>query len=117
MEDAAFVRRFLRSIYVDDVVSGAKDLEEALTFYHKCKNRLLAGGGFNLRKIISNSTNLQHRANHKELEVHQAVKEEDQSCAKNTLGDKQAISSHEQKVLGVNWSFKNDEFVFDLRFI
>ena len=120
-EDAAFVRRFLRSIYVDDVVSGAKDLKEASAFYHKCKSRLLAGG-FNLRKIISNSAQLQHRASHKELEVHQAVKvegvqEEDQSYAKNTLGDKQATSSHEHKVLGVNWSFKNDEFVFDLRFI
>ncbi|KAL5500600.1 hypothetical protein EMCRGX_G012191 [Ephydatia muelleri] len=120
-EDAAFVRRFLRSIYVDDVVSGAKDLKEASAFYHKCKSRLLAGG-FNLRKIISNSAQLQHRASHKELEVHQAVKvedveEEDQSYAKNTLGDKQATSSHEHKVLGVNWSFKKDEFVFDLRFI
>eukprot|EP00731_Ephydatia_muelleri_P023359 Em0015g942a len=119
-EDAAFVRRFLRSIYVDDVVSGAKDLKEASAFYHKCKSRLLAGG-FNLRKIISNSAQLQHRASHKELEVHQAVKvegveEEDQSYAKNTLGDKQA-TSHEHKVLGVNWSFKSDEFVFDLRFI
>ena len=76
-------------------------------------------------KIISNSAKVQHRASHKELEVNQAVQavkvegveEEDQSYAKNTLEDKQAISSHEHKVLGVNWSFKNDEFVFDLHFI
>ena len=44
-------------LYVDDLLSGAGDDEKALEIYHKSK-RIMAGGGFNLRKWNSNSPNV-----------------------------------------------------------
>ena len=52
-EDPAFVEKFLRSIYVDDIVSGADDTEGAYQSYTWTKH-ILSNGGFNLRKLISN---------------------------------------------------------------
>ena len=49
-EDPEFVDQFLRSIYVDDLSSGAADNNTAYELYLKCKLRL-AEGGFNLRKL------------------------------------------------------------------
>ena len=49
-EDPEFVYQFLRSIYVDDLSSGAADNNTAYELYLKCKLRL-AEGGFNLRKL------------------------------------------------------------------
>ena len=46
-----------KSLYVDDLLSGAGDDEKALEIYHKSK-RIMAGGGFNLRKWNSNSPNV-----------------------------------------------------------
>ena len=41
----------LLSIYVDDVVAGARDVNAALKFYHESRG-ILQDGGFNLRKFI-----------------------------------------------------------------
>ena len=49
-EDPEFVDQFHRSIYVDDLSSGAADNNTAYELYLKCKLRL-AEGGFNLRKL------------------------------------------------------------------
>ena len=59
-EDPEFVDQFLRSIYVDDLSSGAADNNTAYELYLKCKLRL-AEGGFNLRKFMSNSSQLTER--------------------------------------------------------
>lgn len=56
-EDPEFVDQFLHSIYVDDLSSGATDNNAAYEPYLKGKLRL-AGGGFNLRKVKSNSSKL-----------------------------------------------------------
>ena len=55
-----FVQKFLRSIYVDDVNYGADDLDSAYELYEKSK-RILAEGGFNLRKFVTNSVALSQR--------------------------------------------------------
>ena len=57
-EDPPFVHKFLRSIYVDDLVSGASTTDEAFHFHSKSK-ACLKEGGFNLRRFVSNSIELQ----------------------------------------------------------
>ena len=47
------------SIYVDDIVTGVSNTGEALEFYKKSKH-LFQLGGFNLRKFLSNSSEVQH---------------------------------------------------------
>ena len=48
-EDPEYVNKFKRSIYVDNLVTGAGSIEEAYQFYNKSKIRL-RDGGFTLRK-------------------------------------------------------------------
>ena len=59
-EDPEFVDKFLRSIYVDDLSSGAADCHAAYEPYLKSKLRL-SEGGFNLRKFASNYSELTER--------------------------------------------------------
>ena len=58
--DPEFVEKFLRSIYVDDLSSGAPETNKGYELYLKSKLRL-AEGGFNLRKFVSNSPELTNR--------------------------------------------------------
>jgi len=131
--DPEFVDQFLRSIYVDDLGSGAADNNGAYELYLKCKLRL-AEGGFNLRKFMSNSSQLTERIQQNEARISSAaisastdyvnspsdlskedsVIEEDKTFAKSTLGTTEATSGAEQKVLGVRWNFVSDQFVLDL---
>ena len=52
-----FVQMFMQSIYVDDVSFGAEDDDSAFDLYLKSKT-ILAEGGFNLWKLITNSASL-----------------------------------------------------------
>ena len=54
------VNCLLSSIYVDDVVCGAKNDEDAYHLFLQSK-QILREGGFNLRKFITNSKVLQHQ--------------------------------------------------------
>ena len=133
-EDPEFVDQFLRSIYVDDLSSGAADNNAAYELYLKCKLRL-AEGGFNLRKFMSNSgqlieriqqneahisapaisANNDHMRSPSDLSKEDSVIEEDKTYAKSMLGTTEETSGAEQKVLGVRWNFVSDQFVLDLR--
>lgn len=118
----AFVEAFLRSIYVDDVSFGSDDEDGAFHLYERSKN-VLAEGGFNLRKFVTNSRGLRERIKQNEqsftpveeakVEASTSVKEEDASYAKDTLGDAQECQG-ELKILGVKWNFTEDLLVFDL---
>ena len=59
------VNRLLHSTYVDDIVSGANTKEEAFNLYAVAKAIFLKGG-FNLRKFLTNSKNLQRQINQQE---------------------------------------------------
>ena len=123
-EDPEFVDQFLRSIYVDDLSSGAADSDAAYELYLKSKLRL-SEGGFNLRKFVSNSKELVERIQHNEAIIsapttsknteQNVVMEEEGTYAKSVLGAAEEISSGEHKVLGVKWNFDDDHFVFDLK--
>ena len=56
--DPSFVDKFIRSIYVDDLTSGADTEEEAQALSVKAVSRL-AEVGFNLRKFVTNSQTFQ----------------------------------------------------------
>ena len=56
--DPSFVDMFIRSIYVDDLTSGADTEEEALLLAMKARERL-GEAGFNLRKFVTNLPALQ----------------------------------------------------------
>ena len=56
--DREFVKKFQRSIYVDDITFGADNVKETYGLYKKSKS-WLADGGFNLRIFVSNSPELQ----------------------------------------------------------
>ena len=50
----------LQSTYVDDIITGASSEDEAFDFYIQAKD-ILHRGGFNLRKFLTNSQQLQLR--------------------------------------------------------
>lgn len=88
-KEPEFVEIFLRSIYVDDVSLGSDDEDGAFVLYES----ILAEGGFNLRKFITNPKGLQKRIEQSELRLvskkdtnPKGCTEEDVSYAKNTLG-------------------------------
>ena len=111
------VNLFMRSIYVDDVNYGTDNEDTAFELYMKSKE-ILAEGGFNLRKFVTNSTKLNHHIGLTEqgFNVSQSsdkVVEEDKSYTKDVLGDRQCVDG-EQKILGVKWNFIQDNLIFDL---
>lgn len=118
--DPAFVETFTRSIYVDDITFGANDDDAAFYLYTKAK-KILADGGFNLRKFVSNSQELQRRIELMEGGMrtnecqgeHEPVVDEDKTYTKEVFGGRQA-SDKEQRILGVKWNFVQDRLVFDL---
>ena len=115
--DPAFVDKFLASIYVDDLVSGSKDLEAAYELYLKAKLRL-ATAGFRLRKFATNSTDLSRRIQQNESSdgrgANRTPHEEDQSYAKSSLGTKTEDEPGTHKVLGVLWNAVRDDLQFNI---
>ena len=118
--DPFFVDKFLSSIYVDDLVSGSKDLESTYELYLKSKIRL-ATAGFNLRKFATNSEELsrmiqESKSSPPDGEANGTSRnEENQSYAKTSLGIKTEDEPGINKVLGVQWNVNKDRFQFDIR--
>lgn len=116
-----FVRTFLRSIYVDDVSCGADNDDNAFELYLKSRH-ILAEGGFNLRKFVTNSGTLSRRIEQNESNfysiegesVNGNLEEEDKTYTKDLLGGRQGQEDDEQKILGVRWNYVIDELIFDL---
>ena len=73
-------RKIKESIYVHDVITGARDIEEAFNLYRESKKR----GGFNLRKFMSNSKELLNMIDTSECVSNVTAVEE--SYAQTTLG-------------------------------
>ena len=114
-----FVQTFMQSIYADDVSFGAEDDDSAFDLYLKSKT-ILAEGGFNLRKFITNSASLgrcievnERRLTKSEETNSHKIIEEDKTYTKNILRGKQPCDG-EQKILGIKWNYVQDKLVFDL---
>ena len=115
------VRKISLSIYVDNIAHGADTEDLAYKLYLESKS-LMKEGGFNLRKFVTNSTNLQRKIEQHEDQLQsQSIGENgsdtgEESYTKSTLGTNQQMDAGEQKILGVRWSYSNinDCLVFNL---
>lgn len=73
------VRRLLQSTYVDDVIAGVPSEDEAFDLYTQAK-KILQRGGFNLRKFLTNSQQLQLRIDQAEKSRNQPKKNMEEEC-------------------------------------
>ena len=107
--------KLVQSFYVDDLVTGADSEAEALSLYHKSKERI-KDGGFLLLKWKKNDEGLAKQISLKEegqKHVNEGPVGEEQTYAKEMLGshkDEEKTS----KVLGIPWDYKTDTLTFDL---
>ncbi|KAK2549503.1 hypothetical protein P5673_030047, partial [Acropora cervicornis] len=115
--DSALARELLKSLYVDDYVSGKGDVGSAFTLSKEIK-LCLKSGGFNMRKWSSNSESLlrsleQDEAFSDDFEKSNRPKvaEEDESFSKSVF---KHSSEKEQRVLGMLWNPTQDELIYDL---
>ena len=115
--DSALARELLKSLYVDDYVSGDGDVDSAFVLSKKIK-LCLKSGGFNMRKWNSNSEGLlralqEDEAFREDFDKSDGygVKEEDESFSKSVF--KQSTEK-EQTVPGVLWNPTQDELICDL---
>ena len=117
------VKALLNGLYVDHMTSGESTIERGFDLFVNSR-KIMAKGGFNLRKWQLNSPQLrclmQGRDKLSEHETsHQVTKgsfREDDTCAKTTTGmDNAAYSQCEQKVLGVNWNYLEECLTLPLK--
>ena len=113
--DPQFVSKLSQSFYVDDLVTGANTEKEALSLYHKSKERMKMGG-FMLRKWKTNNEMLAEQicfsAEEQKIEFESPLGGE-QTYAKETLGSHKDTEIG-SKVLGMPWDNLNDTLTFDL---
>ena len=116
--DSALARELLKSLYVDDYVSGNGDVDIAFKLSKKIK-LCLKSGGFNIRKLRSNSQRLlrsleQDEAFSDDFEKNNGprVEEEGESFCKSVFKQR---TGKEQKVLGMLWNPTQDELIYDLK--
>ena len=130
-EDTSFVEAIQNSIYVDDLISGGDNVEETFKLYETSKIRL-AEANFNLRKISTNSEELQERIyqsnrpgtandftngadNNECRQPVGPVQEEQSSYTVSTLGLPLPTSDDKQKILGALWDLNEDNLITDIR--
>ena len=88
------VHELIRSLHVDDLITGKDTVDEAFSFYVQAKH-LLSEGSFNLRKFKSNSKELEER-------VYDEFPED-------------KLFSGDDKCLGYVWEKRNDVILFNLQ--
>ena len=95
------VKRLRQSTYVDDIITGADTDEEAYELYVQAKE-IFRQGGFNLRKFLSNSTELQTKIN-----------ETESASDSNSPPINATTNQGDVKVLGITWNPNSDSLKFD----
>eukprot|EP00794_Sanderia_malayensis_P017909 gene17909-biopygen12897 len=114
-EDPDFVSKMIGGFFVDDLVTGCENTQEAVSLYERAKDRMKEGG-FHLRKWKANNRELAREIAVKEEE---GVKEritfelEDTSYVKETLGAPVSMGE-KTKVLGITWDNHKDTWEFNL---
>ena len=113
--DPNFASKLIESFYVDDLVTGCKNIDEAFTLYQKASERLKEGG-FRLRKWKTNSIELAEmieKGESETLETKHLEEFDESSYAKETLGKGSSIGG-KCKILGMSWDNEKDTLEFDL---
>ncbi len=101
-----FVRNMYDSLYVDDMVFSAGDVESVYGMYERSRSAL-SSGGFRLRKWVSNNSELTARIRCKEMDFDK----NDESLDKAVKNEDDTM----HKVLGLCWNFKTDTVLFDFQ--
>ena len=119
-KDPEFVSWMLRSFFVDDLSISLEGVEEAYQLYLKSRERM-AQGGFNLRKWMTNSRPLMEKVKEMESQREFSIQKEranllnkdDETHNRIMVGglEERDINT-EQNVLGTNWNYLTDEFLF-----
>ena len=107
------VEKLSKAAYVDDIITGTDNEEEAHQLFTRSKE-MLKEGGFNLRKFCSNSTLLQMKIDSQEVHDKSVPTQTDETYASSTLGSAQSARTGERKVLGVRWDLATDQLVMSL---
>ena len=103
-----------RSTYVDDIVTGARNEDDGYKLYVESK-KTLKSGGFNLRKFVTSSSQLQERIDETEGTLGaNSTPTSETTYAKETLGVSQKSLQGEHKVLGVRWNTTVDSLTLDV---
>lgn len=116
--DPGIVSKLMKAFYVDDLVTGASNENEAHVLYLTARD-ILKKGGFHLRKFHSNSPLLQMTINKPEIPPEQPTSdtlepsEANESYASATLGSVKNVSGG-TSVLGVQWDTFSDELVMSV---
>ena len=93
-------------MYVDDVISGGENPEDAYKLYKKSRSRLIQGE-FKLRKFTNNSSELTSRIRFEEINETIPTTTcpntipDDVSYAKSMFESERSDSNQEQQILGV----------------
>ena len=114
-------KQLKKSFYVDDLVTGASDINEATEFFKKSRE-VMAAGGMNLRKWKSNYPKLMKQIEHlimpledqRGLHLSGPIVEDDESYAGTVTGHCVATMNQPSRILGVIWDHTTDTFRFDL---
>ena len=96
--DPEFVQKLRDSFYVDDFVGGGVKSADVLELYCKTNDRM-ADGGFNLRKWLTNDSQVRAMIETDAKVDSAPVREEDISYAKSSVGMR--LGCKGQKVLGL----------------
>ena len=113
------VEQISNGLYVDDLITGADNIESAFKLYTISK-RVMKDAGMNLRKFNTNSPELLHQI--EEIEGQSGVDqpedskitEEEQSYARLSTGSVNYMSGENHiKLLGVLWDRHSDSLYFN----
>ncbi|GFT28603.1 uncharacterized protein NPIL_177401 [Nephila pilipes] len=90
-----------RSFYVDDLISGGNEFEEALQTSRRAKY-VMEAAGMDLRKWITNDTNLMEKWKKENFDVH-------------PVHETVSLGANETKVLGLSWNTHEDYLTTDTK--
>ena len=116
-DDPEFVEKLLKSLYVDDLVSGSNSVKEAFELFLKSK-ACLSEASFHLRKWASSSKELMSLIHMSEATqahdnpIQSRVAEDQSTFAKLSIGQLETLDGGENKVLGHLWNRNEDTFIF-----
>ena len=119
-EHPQLVEQLENCLYVDDLITGTDDIEQAFKLYQNSKS-IMKKVGLNLRKWNSNCASLLERIRDCESVVcnnviagKHSITEEEESFAKSTTGSLNFTNNGNfSKLLGITWDNNSDKFLFD----
>ena len=122
LEFPELTKQLKSSFYVDDLVAGVSDLDDAVEFCKKVRE-VMAAGSMNLRKWKSNSPELMKQIERlitlsedrgRLCPFKPTIEEEDESYAGTVMGHCVPTADQPSRILGVIWDHVTDSFKFDL---